>query len=131
MQKYYYKEANMKDLAEKVYLEHNTHMKKYSMPELHSHEHLELYYLTEGNRQYFINDTLYFVNSGDVIIIPPDILHRTIGNEEGFFSRILLYFPETILEDEISEAYLKGTHDYFYKIPQKRKLIMRTFQIRF
>ena len=41
---------------------------EYSMVSRHLHETYELYYLTEGQRYYFIERQTYLVKSGDVVL---------------------------------------------------------------
>ena len=43
----------------------------------HYHNTYELYYLSRGCVRYFINDTIFEVSAGDVILIPPKTIHKT------------------------------------------------------
>lgn len=40
------------------------------MKDAHYHPYYEFYYLLSGTRRIFINDTIYSVKKGDLIIIP-------------------------------------------------------------
>lgn len=44
----------------------------YDMGSFHTHHKYELYYEVEGARRYFIEDSAYIVNAGNVILIGPD-----------------------------------------------------------
>jgi len=65
------------------------------MNELHYHHSYEIYILTKGKRTYLIDDNLYEISEGDVILIPPMMLHKTIGKEE--YGRYLISFSENYL----------------------------------
>lgn len=56
----------------------------WSMQELHSHPHYEVYFLTKGNRSFFLADALYKVAAPALVVIPPHVMHKTEG---GAFER--------------------------------------------
>lgn len=64
------------------------------MPAMHYHDSYELYYLSMGSREYFIEDKLFCVSAGDFVLIQPGKLHRT-GGEYG--TRTLINFTEDFL----------------------------------
>lgn len=66
-----------------------------TMPSMHYHDMYELYYLDAGNREYFIENKLFSVSAGDIVLIPPGKLHRT-GGEHGV--RTLVNFKREFLE---------------------------------
>lgn len=43
---------------------------------LHCHPEIEIFYLTVGRVDFFIEDEKYTLNAGDAIMIPPDFLHN-------------------------------------------------------
>lgn len=55
------------------------------MAKPHSHDHYELYFLTEGNREVFLDNKMYSVQKNSLVVIPPFSLHKTEG---GTFTRI-------------------------------------------
>lgn len=65
------------------------------MHDLHYHHSYEIYLLNKGKRTYLIDDKLYEIAEGDVILIPPMKLHKTIGKEE--YSRYLITFSDNYL----------------------------------
>lgn len=65
------------------------------MNEFHYHHSYEIYILTKGKRTYLIDDNLYEISEGDVILIPPMMLHKTMGKEE--YGRYLITFSENYL----------------------------------
>ena len=64
------------------------------MPQMHSHSYYELYYLSAGSREYFVEDTIFSVEVGDFVLIAPGKIHRT-GGEYGM--RVLVCFTEEFL----------------------------------
>lgn len=62
---------------------------KAPMRNMHHHNAFELYYIIKGEREYFIEDEFFKLNTGDLVIIPQNLLHRTEGKGA---SRILIYF---------------------------------------
>jgi AraC-like DNA-binding protein len=52
---------------------------EYSMPSMHFHPEFEIYYLFEGERYYFIEDTTYTVSKGHLVLIDAMSIHRTIS----------------------------------------------------
>lgn len=64
----------------------------------HFHNCYEIYYLASGSIAYFIRDTVYQIKRGDFIVIPPDILHKTLPCQQPDHTRILLYIKPDFLE---------------------------------
>ena len=76
------------------------HMKRKgitAMPRPHSHELTELYYLTEGERVYFVDDRVVTVHKGELILIPGRELHATASSEIAEFERILINYDPALL----------------------------------
>lgn len=59
---------------------------------MHAHQHCELFFLLSGQRRYFVGHTIYQVDPGDLIIIPPAQLHQTTQNGPSDYERYLLNF---------------------------------------
>ncbi|MDR6880576.1 AraC family transcriptional regulator [Bacillus sp. 3255] len=64
------------------------------MPISHFHSTFEIYYLMSGNRAFFIKDRTLVMNEGDVIIISPNILHRTTNAEMPEHERLIVNIHE-------------------------------------
>ncbi len=76
----------------------------------HYHGLYEIYFLLEGNCTYIIDDKVYNVQSGDIVIIPDGIIHHTKYDDINH-SRILIncdenYIPEALLSNASSGIYL-------------------------
>ena len=88
---------------------------KATMPHMHDHNAFELYWLCRGEREYFIGDQFYKIGEGDLVLIPPNVLHRTAGKGA---TRFLLYFSEAFLCRYFTEEMLSA-------LPLDRTLIFR------
>jgi AraC-like DNA-binding protein len=76
----------------------------------HYHTTYEVYYLLSGECRYFIDDFTYDLGVGDVIILPPGVIHRTIYSCKPH-SRLLInfsfdYMPSSALALKNNLAYL-------------------------
>ena len=73
------------------------------MPVNHCHDRYEIYYLTEGERYYFIKDRTYHVKKGDLVLINVHDLHKT--SDAGVLSheRILIEFREDFITNFIKD----------------------------
>lgn len=63
----------------------------YSMTTHHFHDTYELYYMNEGSRDYFINDTTHKIQEGNLVLIKPNDLHKTMDTGVRH-SRVLINF---------------------------------------
>ena len=69
----------------------------------HYHDFYELYYMMSGNCNYFIDDKVYEVVAGDVVLIPSGVIHRTnyISAEH---TRILIECSENMIPDSVRSS---------------------------
>lgn len=114
-------------ISEQTFSIHHINKKgSYTMPEPHYHPFYEIYYLLQGERSYFINDSVYTVNKGDLVLINPYELHRTDnkGSTAAGFERILINFAhdfvEKILPDDIPLLPF-GKENRLIRIPLKEQ----------
>ena len=63
-----------------IEIEKSVRENEWSMQELHSHAHYEIYFLSKGTRSFFLSNALYKVIAPIVIIIPPHVMHKTEGD---------------------------------------------------
>lgn len=63
-----------------IEIEKSIRDEEWSMVNLHSHSHYEIYFLQKGNRTFFLSNALYRLNAPVLIIIPPHALHKTEGS---------------------------------------------------
>lgn len=72
----------------------------------HFHEYLELYYQLSGERNFFIEDKIYNIKKGDLVLINSYNIHRTTNASNAIYSRISISFRENFLE-----GFLTGMKD--------------------
>ena len=53
--------------------------KHFKMPSMHSHECFELYYMINGERDYFVESNFFIVKTGQFALINQGQLHKTGG----------------------------------------------------
>lgn len=69
-----------------------------SMTTQHFHEELEIYYLKQGEVAYFVDEAVYNISEGDVIIMPPTVIHKTVDTRHLPRHRILIDLPKMFCE---------------------------------
>lgn len=70
----------------------------FEMEKAHNHNAYEIYYLIEGRRRFFIEDTIYTISAGDFIIISKELLHKTTYVSNDVHERYDIYIPNTLME---------------------------------
>ncbi|MEJ6952263.1 AraC family transcriptional regulator [Natronospora cellulosivora (SeqCode)] len=75
----------------------------YTMYNKHFHQSMELYFLLEGERYYFINNRTYHIKKGDLVLINKNILHRTIDTDNPAHERILINFNTDFIKRFLKE----------------------------
>lgn len=90
----------------------------WEMLKMHAHNVHELYFLVSGQRRYFIEDTLYDVEVGDLMIIPKAKLHRSLTKGNGPHARYVVYFDEKMVDALVNRI---GAENY-EKLLEFRKL---------
>ncbi|MEJ8305125.1 AraC family transcriptional regulator [Saccharibacillus sacchari] len=94
------------------------HMKRKgitAMPRPHSHEQIELYFLCEGERVYFVDDRVVTVHKGELILIRPAQLHATASSEKAEFERILVNYDPLLLPSALQDD-SKWFHNRGYRM---------------
>lgn len=73
--------------------------------EFHAHDFLELYYFLDGSVRYYIEDQVYDLCPGDLLIIPAGKMHRpVIANEHAAYERMVLWITPQYLQGIDSPA---------------------------
>ena len=81
----------------------------------HNHDGIEIYYITEGVCNYFIDGNTYTVSAGCTVVIPEGVIHRTnYGSKKH--ERYLLNIParfvnQNIVKEFSSSGYLFDTNN--------------------
>lgn len=60
-----------------IYAEETQPQKEFSMASRHIHDSLELYFLLEGERYYFVEQDTFYLKEGTAILINSDQMHKT------------------------------------------------------
>ncbi len=70
----------------------------YTKPVLfHSHDFFEIYFFLEGKVTYYIENEVYTLEKGDVLVIPPGKLHRPVIEENVPYERCVLWLYSSLL----------------------------------
>jgi len=85
---------------------------KHIMPEMHYHDFYEIYIQDAGNRENIINNQCYSLNSHDVLLIKPNVLHQAINLE--LHSRTIIYFTDIFLKKYFSETFCLQIYNLFH-----------------
>ncbi len=110
---------------------------KYTTPFImhspHIHDYHELYFLENGHTTYFVENSIYILNSGDFIFIPCGQFHQTDNSQYPYLERVLLNFDDSFINPECLTLLdeLKSTphiHLPDTEIPKFRRIIKRIEQ---
>ncbi len=78
----------------------------------HAHDWLEVYLLLQGKCTYLINNKIYNVESGDLIIIPEHTIHLAQYSDDNKRERILLSLPFNYISHHIRSDIYKLQYVY-------------------
>lgn len=100
-----------------------------SMPKAHFHETYEIYYLIEGKRRYVIEDKMYDIDPGDMILIPEMLTHKVWNTPDtdanDYHTRYLL----TPKKEDIPEIFLSCFDTHYYHLTEtERRIIVNCFE---
>lgn len=119
-----------------IYMNQLHRPQSFRMPESHSHQAYELYYLLSGSQKFFIGHTVYSMQPGDLALISPGMLHRTNFSGSASHERIVVIFhPQAIrrFTDACPDALQFFLHSPVMSIPaglqaQARELFLKLFR---
>jgi AraC-like DNA-binding protein len=98
--------------------------------ELHAHNYYEFYFFLEGAVQMQIGNQVYPVRFGDIMLIPPELSHRPIiQNEEQPYRRFVFWISK-----DYCNHLLQSSPDYAYimqYVEIEKKYIFHTDQLAF
>ena len=72
-------------------------VKANNMKLCHSHSCYELYFLTEGERYLYAENRFYKMRRGDISLMPPGIMHRTLDSEKSDYSKFVVMLPKSLI----------------------------------
>lgn len=92
-----------------------------NMPRPHFHENYEIYYLISGRRRYIIENEIYDVYPGDLILIPKFKVHTIINTpdmESNEYHEQFLLSPK---EKDFPELFRSCFDTHFYRLPNNAR----------
>lgn len=81
-----------------IYVDHMEFRQTSNMFQVHTHFQYELYFQLIGSRIYCFDQEKFTLHQGDVILIPPEVRHRTISSEEIYSERLLVNWDFAFLQ---------------------------------
>lgn len=63
---------------------------EFNMPAKHTHDEYEIYYLISGERSYFIENQIYHICAGDLVLINKNTIHMTSQSGNSYHERIVI-----------------------------------------
>lgn len=102
------------------------HEPYFTMDMPHYHNEFEIYFLTNGSRRFFIEDSIYNIKSGDAVVLPKGVMHRTTYIDGLSHERFNTVFSGNYMEDIVD---IKGSNfvtemfssHYIVSVPQSRQ----------
>ena len=93
----------------------------------HYHSLYEIYFLEEGNCTYFIDNKIYNIQSGDVVIIPDGVIHHT-KYDNIKHSRILINCNRKYIPDSFQTNISAGNYVYRnpFTVDETRRILQKT-----
>ncbi len=91
----------------------------------HYHKHFEIYFITEGSCDYFIDNRRYELQKGDIVMIPNGIIHSTDYPNPGH-SRMLIHCSQKFIPSA-AYPFLPSLY-YLYRNPQLFNELKQTFE---
>ena len=89
------------------------------MSRSHVHDKYELYFLINGKRGLLIKNNFYKMEKGDLLLISPGILHKTLDDSPSEYKRIVINFPKKIIENIMQDT------DAYKNFTEKDAIIIR------
>ncbi len=89
----------------------------------HYHRYFEIYYFIKGDCKYFIGNNTYTLMPGDVVLIPENVIHRTLYTSA--YERKLLNFTADLIPESIGDGL--DSMLYIYRNKDVAKEINRIF----
>lgn len=104
---------------------------QFDMKVKHFHTQYEIFYIIEGERQFFFNNRSYNAYAGDLTIIDTNLVHttRSIGPDDTGYNRVILYIDyEKMCEYDSKYPELKLVdffhHNYgIYHLDEEQRIL--------
>lgn len=100
-----------------------THHPSYSMHSAHAHSYFELYYLVSGECNFFLYNNVYHMESGSMVFIPADTLHKTTYLDGKAHERVYIEFTLDYASEIIQaiglERFENLLYNNFFTVPSQ------------
>ena len=83
----------------------------------HIHQMYEIYYLLDGARKMFFDDSIYLLHGGDLAFIPMNTIHKTSHINDGTHERIAITFGDAHIPDLKRSVSGLSFREIFYSEP--------------
>ncbi len=110
---------------------------KFDMNIKHFHNQYEIFYLLEGERQFFFDNRSYEVKSGSLILVNENAIHmtRASSDEEQGHDRIILYITkekmrelDTLFPTINLVKFFREQYGVFHLTPQQQKQFLTFYE---
>lgn len=80
-----------------------THTASYSMHTAHQHSYYEMYYLINGSCRFMLQGKEFLINSGTIVFIPANALHKTTYTDGSSHERLYAEFTGDYIDDLLAQ----------------------------
>lgn len=101
-------------MIDRIYAEGEVKKAGYVMPSHHCHPYFELFYIESGACRFFIENNMHDMQSGDFMLIPPQVFHYT-RYSFGDCRRNIVFFRETDVWESVKQLLPQQT-DFFSEV---------------
>lgn len=84
-----------------------------SMTDSHYHPYFEIYFLLKGKCRTFVEHSLFYIEEGDILILPEGIIHRTQYENDSKVERITFSFTKEAVLDLAEEFNIEFIEENF------------------
>ena len=95
----------------------------FDMINTHYHDHYEIYFLTKGSVRYFIDDKIFDLNEGDVVLIAPHVIHKTATLMNKGAERLLIAFTNKFIMYPPQDKIFSCFDILYFQNPPVKELI--------
>ncbi len=115
--------SNKKGYLEENY--HFFHLKDTAGQEMdyHFHEFNKLVYLISGKVDYAVEDTVYSLNPGDVLLVKHHTIHKALIDRTVPYERVIIYLDENRYSSVMPEAGLTRCFDKCLYTPEDSQIV--------
>lgn len=122
---------NNKTLLKELRVIRNIRSSQSNMPSSHFHDGFEIYYLVKGEVRYFIDNKIFELSAGDIILIPPNTLHKTNITSDIPVERLLIDFTSHFFKKNDNDPLFSGFNSFLVENPQKYVKILTDIENEF